>query len=711
MAGMSVKKSFTRMIMLSLALLIVLSAAILYHERSSLLAARQALVKTQIETAGTLIDAFRQRAARGELSDTDAREAARRAVSALRYGGNEYFWIHDTGLNMVMHPIRPELDGKSVAEMKDPAGKFLFREMNQVTAASGAGFVDYLWPKPGFDQPVAKISYVRQIPEWGWIVGTGIYLDDVRSAFIDSLIKLGTLVLGACLLLWLFLRRVAGSIMTQLGGEPAQAVEAAGRIARGDLSGRIELAAGDTDSLLASMQRMQSELQKALGEVGRMVEQAAAGDFSARIDLTDKQGFMRALCEQLNLLNDKLMLQLGGTPEEAVQAAQRIAAGDLDFAIALHNDNRHSILHAMHSMQQTLQHVIADVRQQVNAASRGDFSQRIDTAGKQGYARELTELLNQLNQTANAAFGDIAAACNALANGDLSCRITQHYPGRFGETADNINTTAENLTRVMQRIIDSVNLVTTAAGEISAGNLDLSRRTEQQASSLEETAASMEHFAVMVRANTQSAEAANRRAIETREQASASSQVVEASLGTMREIRASSARIHDIVDVINGIAFQTNILALNAAVEAARAGDSGRGFAVVATEVRALAQRSGLAAKEISQLVADTISKVETGSSQAERAGAAMQAIAAAITDVTEIVGNIARASSDQAQGIEQVSTALASMDETTQQNAALVEEAAAASESLRDQADVLKELVAAFRLESRGRQELLTLR
>ena len=710
MKVLSIRQSFARMILLTLILMIALSAAMLVVYRSSLMESRQTMVRNQVMTASTLIEAFVLRAKTGELSEAAAQEGAKAAIGSLRYGNNDYFWIHNTDLAMLTHPIKPELNGKSLAQMKDPSGKDLFVEMNKVVAQSGEGFVNYLWSKPGFDEPVPKLSYVKGIKAWGWIVGSGIYIDDVNAAFKASLIELGVFVLIACLLIWFFLRQVSGSIMRQLGGEPSLAVEAAGRIAKGDLSVELAVAPDDRVSLMASMQQMQVELKSALQEITEMVGKAAQGDLTTQIDLSRKQGFVLEMCAALNSLNGNLLRQLGGRPDVAVQAAQQIAKGNLDFEIQLRPDDKESILFAMGTMRDTLGRVVLGVRQQVNAASEGNFSIQQSTDDKLGYAFELAELLNKLNETANDAFTEISASCNALAHSDLSYRIAHSYPGQFGETVANINSTAENLTQTMRSVIEAIGLVSTAASEIATGNQNLSARTERQASSLQETAASMEQFTSIVKNNTENAQNANAKAIGTREKAESSRQVVQASVDTMRAIHLSSSRIHEVVDVINGIAFQTNILALNAAVEAARAGESGRGFAVVATEVRALAQRAGQAAKEIAQLIAETISTVEVGSRHAESAGDAMDMIGQSIAQVTAIMSEISNASNEQALGIEQVSLAVNSMDETTQQNAALVEEAAAAAESLAEQAEILKELVSNFRLPGTGRKHQISL-
>ena len=282
---------------------------------------------------------------------------------------------------------------------------------------------------------------------------------------------------------------------------------------------------------------------------------------------------------------------------------------------------------------------------------------------------------------------------------DLSAAMPVERMDEVGRTATAFNKFLERIVDVIATVRTSADTVSVAAAQISAGNADLSVRTEQQASSLEETASSLEELTSAVRQNTDNARQANSLAVSASDVARKGGAVVAQVVGTMGSINESAKKIADIIGVIDGIAFQTNILALNAAVEAARAGEQGRGFAVVATEVRNLAQRSAAAAKEIKGLIEDSVDKVNTGSALVDQAGATMEEIVASIRRVTDIMGDIANASHEQSAGIEQVNQAISQMDQVTQQNAALVEEAAAAASSLQDRAVELVDVVAVFRL------------
>ncbi|WP_445658816.1 methyl-accepting chemotaxis protein [Achromobacter sp. NCFB-sbj8-Ac1-l] len=293
----------------------------------------------------------------------------------------------------------------------------------------------------------------------------------------------------------------------------------------------------------------------------------------------------------------------------------------------------------------------------------------------------------------------VSDSFDRIAGGDLTTRVEVNSTNEIGVLMAAVKRMQESLTRTVSAVRRGVDEINVGSREISAGNTDLSSRTEEQAASLEETAASMEELASTVKQNADNARQANQLAASASDVAERGGSAVAEVVNTMQGISASSRKISEIVSVIDGIAFQTNILALNAAVEAARAGEQGKGFAVVAGEVRSLAQRSAQAAKEIKGLIEDSVSKVGAGSQQVERAGATMQEIVASVKRVTDIMGEISAASEEQSSGIDQVNRAVSQMDEVTQQNAALVEEAAAAAGSLQEQAERLVEAVAVFKI------------
>ncbi len=453
----------------------------------------------------------------GKKTQEQAQADALTQLSEVRYQGNEYFWVNDLDTKVLMHPIKPELVGKTQYDNKDPNGKKLYVEFVNVCKEKGEGVVDYMWAKPGSTVPVPKISYVKLMKEWGWVVGSGIYVDNVKAEMDKIRWKIigGTAALAALIFVfaWFVARRIKDAL------------------------------------------------------------------------------------------------------DQAIGASRRIASGDLTAHITVDSrDETGELLASLKEMNEGLAHIVGDVR-----------------------------------------------------NGAES--------------------------------------IATATEEIAAGNADLSQRTEEQASALEETASSMEELTSTVKQNADNAQAANQLAINASGVAVKGGEVINRVVRTMESITDSSKKISDIIGVIDGIAFQTNILALNAAVEAARAGEQGRGFAVVAAEVRSLAQRSAAAAKEIKSLIEDSVTKVQDGSRLVEEAGRTTQDIVTSIKRVTDIMAEISAASLEQSSGIEQVNTAITQMDDVTQQNAALVEEAAAAAESLEEQAQQLVSVVARFTLEQAQKQ------
>jgi methyl-accepting chemotaxis protein len=346
----------------------------------------------------------------------------------------------------------------------------------------------------------------------------------------------------------------------------------------------------------------------------------------------------------------------------------------------------------------------AAVQELVAAASRGDFSRRLSTAGADGFFRTLVDGLNQLMAATAAGVHAVQEVVGAMAAGDLTRRVEGNFEGDLGRMQAAVNDTVARLAGIVEGIKASALAVEVASKEIASGNQDLSQRTEEQAASLEETAASMEELTATVRTNADNARQANQLAASAGESAGKGSGVVGQVVSTMEDIDAAARKMSDIIGVIDGIAFQTNILALNAAVEAARAGEQGRGFAVVASEVRALAQRSASAAREIKTLIGDSTTKVGAGSQLVREAGAAMDEILGAVRKVTDIMREISAASAEQTSGIEQVSQTVGQLDQTTQQNAALVEEASASARALEEQAAAMLSAVSVFRLASEGR-------
>jgi methyl-accepting chemotaxis protein len=511
---MTLNKKLASMIAVLWVGLLIVGCFGAWHSRATMMADRREQLTALIQEANSIVNRYYQLSQQHTISEDDAKKQALADLSALRYGKDGYLSVNDSQSVMLMHPIKPELIGKNMAQFTDPAGNHLFVDIVKAGNEPGGGFANYLWSKPGSDKPVAKTSYALHFVPWDWYLVTGMYMDDLQSAFYADLAS------------WL-------GITVVLGGAATIAMVFVLRSVRRDLGGELEV---------------------------------------------------------------------------ALEAAQQMARGNLANEVPAARADDHSLLGALHTMQTSLIDTIARVR-----------------------------------------------------NG-----------------AENINV---------------------GANEIAAGNTDLSQRTEEQAAALVQTASSMDQMTSNVRQSAESAQQAASLAGQAADVATRGSEVVDDVVRTMGEITASSRQIGDIIGVIDGIAFQTNILALNAAVEAARAGEQGRGFAVVASEVRSLAQRSATAAKEIKALIETSTQTVENGASLVTNAGSTMTEIVQSVRRVAGILDEISQASREQSAGIEQVNRAVGEMDQVTQQNAALVEQAAAAAHSLKDQASVLREAISSFAL------------
>jgi methyl-accepting chemotaxis protein len=333
----------------------------------------------------------------------------------------------------------------------------------------------------------------------------------------------------------------------------------------------------------------------------------------------------------------------------------------------------------------------------INAASDGELDTRLDANSYTGFMNRLASSINNLMDAVVEPLNESTRVIESLSDGDLTQTMDGEFQGQFLTMQSAVNSSISNLLKMVGEITESAGSINTSANEIAQGNLDLSQRTEEQASSLEETASSIEELTGTVKQNADNAQQANQLASSARSEAEKGGAVVSNAIEAMGEINQSSKKIADIIGVIDEIAFQTNLLALNAAVEAARAGEQGRGFAVVAAEVRNLAQRSAGAAKEIKTLINDSVQKVEEGSKLVDESGSTLEEIVNSVQKVSDIIAEIAAASSEQSTGIDQINKAISQMDEMTQQNASLVEEAAAASESMDEQAKGLTKLIGFF--------------
>jgi methyl-accepting chemotaxis protein len=579
--------------------LVILGGAMvfsLFQSNASSERERKAGLAQMNDTALAVMKKYHAMETSGALSRDQAQTEAKAVISAMRYdNGSGYFWINDMHPRMVMHAVKPEMNGSDLTQNKDPNGKFLFVEFVDVVKAGGKGFVDYYWPKPGAEQPVGKFSHVAGFEPWGWIVGTGVYIDDLDAMFRRDAIRFAMIFgVGALLLIggaWFVVKSVTGP----------------------------------------------------LSKVRLVLQSIAGGQSGVAVPCTDEKNEIGEMARALVVLRDSV---------EERSALQ-----------------------------------LREAEQQRTIASERSSSERAMSMAADRQTR---------------AMGQLGQALESLAAGDLSVSL-----GDIGEDyvklRDDFNAAVGALDSAVRAISETGLIVRDSASDISGATGNLARRTEQQAAALEETAAALDEITTTVRTASQRAKEAREMVSETKQSASRSGEIVRNAIDAMGRIEDASGRISQIISVIDEIAFQTNLLALNAGVEAARAGEAGRGFAVVAQEVRELAQRSANAAKEIKTLISNSVQEVEGGVALVRSTGDALVEIATLVEKVNAHVETIATTSQEQATGLAEINASVNQMDQMTQQNAAMVEETTAASQTLADQSMHLQALLGAFRLGSQA--------
>ncbi|WP_279361956.1 methyl-accepting chemotaxis protein [Xanthomonas sacchari] len=566
------------------------------------------------------------------------------------------------------------------------------------------------------------IAQVRQLRDAGDTVqAQALLLQQARPAFVDWLASINAfidlqeaknrqaakeamatargfaLLMVGCTVLALLLGTLIALLLTRRVVRPLrQALGLAERIGAGDLSSPDTATTHDeAGQLLRAMQQMQRRLHEVISAQREMAARHDAGAISYRMDAQRFPGeYGRMVADTNALVDAHVQTQLRIT-----EVMGRYAIGDLSQDIAHYPGEKAAITAAMLQVKQNLHAINVQIQTLAEAACAGNFAHRGQPEKFEHAFRTMVENLDTMMATADANLAKFSALLRCIADGDLTVRMSGNFHGVFAAMRDDANSTVHRLTDIVAHIQRTTNSIGFAAEDIASGNQELAKRSEQQAASLEETAASMEELTSTVKQNAEHAQRANQLALGAAGVASEGRDVVGQVVATMDGIQAASRRIADIIAVIDGIAFQTNILALNAAVEAARAGEQGKGFAVVAAEVGTLAHRSAGAAKEIKTLIDDSVQRVAHGATLVHQAGATMDQVVASVQHVTDLMGQISAASHEQANGIAQVNQTIARMDETTQQNVALVEEASTAARSLEEQSAQLTQAVEVFKV------------
>lgn len=431
-------------------------------------------------------------------------------------------------------------------------------------------------------------------------------------------------------------------------------------------------------------------------QIDSLIQNAARGLLTERIDTTGKQGFLLAVSQQLN----SLLEGVGASMDDTRKIMDALAAGNLNLRINNHYQGTFGeIIDAANETADKLKLAMDDVSQVVAAALEGDLNQRAEETGRQGFFLDLSKSVNGLMENISSTLYEVGEVLQKMSAGELVDKVKGEYQGSFKELSHSINKTVDDLRRVIIEISQSADAVLSASQEISTGNTDLSDRTERQASALEEASSALVEMGQSSIECAKEASQASSTVDKAKEMANHGNEVAERAVAAMNEIADSSEQVMSIIEVINEIAFQTNLLALNAAVEAARAGEHGRGFSVVASEVRPLAQRSANAANQIKSLLVNANNLVIQGKQEVNMTGEQLRSIGSSISDISRGMSEIRAATTEQSDGINETSQAVRHMDDMTQQNAAMVEEIAATSSAMLDQARRMKQSTAYFKV------------
>jgi methyl-accepting chemotaxis protein len=623
-----------------------------------------------VDVAIGILEGYKAKASSNIITTTEAQKEALEAIRSLRYDGKEYFWINDLEPKMIMHPMKPEMDGKNIADQKDPNGIYIFQEMVKVCNEKGEGTVKYMWPKPGSDKPQPKVSYVKKLKDWDWIVGSGIYVDDIESEITTItnkiFIVLSVIIIGILILAYSFSKKMIKPLINLS--------EVANRIALGDINVKVDAVTKD--------------------EIGHL-EQSFA--------------------EMIHNIKAQAVV------------AEKIAQGQLDAEVEVRSEDDVLSI-SMLKVVQTLKALINETVDISKAAIDGNLSVRGNAEKfKGGY----NEVVVSINDILNALVNPIKEGVNALqilASGDLTVKITSDYKGEHQLIKNNINIVAETLNNAMVEVGNAVQATASAANQISSSSEEMAAGAMEQSSQTTEVAGAVEEMTKTIletsKYSSTAAEAAKNAGsiakeggkvvLETIEGMNRIAEVVSRSAATVHALGKRSDEIGEIVQVINDIADQTNLLALNAAIEAARAGEQGRGFAVVADEVRKLAERTTKATKEIASMIKniqkDTVGAVESmekgtlevekGKQLTDKAGESLKEIIKSTEQVLDIISQVAAASEEQSSTSEQISKSIETISNVTQESTAGIQETARASEDLSRLTVNLQELISNFKID-----------